>query len=218
MKCSNCQNRIPVGATFCTHCGYKLSSANQTLESDLCESKTIKRALNPYKKIIIIGFIALFTIVHFCCLKCNSLMCPLPQNFQREYCQLHICKRDKCENKKATGKNYCYTHSPTTSVGFDYTPEKGEDVLKFSNIELSHNSVSTYCTGMVTNNGNRTYTFVEVKGVFKNYSGNVLDTDWTYAVGSEGLAPGESTTFRISVDRNSNISKCSVEILEYDKD
>ena len=76
----------------------------------------------------------------------------------------------------------------------------------------------TICTATITNNGKKTYTFIEVKGKFKNSSGTILDTDWTYAVGSEGLAPGESASFRLSVDKDSNITKCDLEFLDYDKE
>ena len=70
----------------------------------------------------------------------------------------------------------------------------------------------------MTNNGRKTYTFVEIKGKFKNSSGTVLDTDWTYAVGSEGIASGESTTLRLSVKKNYDIKKCDLEILDYQKE
>ena len=55
-----------------------------------------------------------------------------------------------------------------------------------------------------------------MKGAFKDSSGNVLDTDSTYVVGSEGLAPGESSSFRLSVDKDSKITDCSVSILDFD--
>lgn len=66
------------------------------------------------------------------------------------------------------------------------------------------------------NTGTKTYYYVEVKGSFKDSSGNVLDTDWTYAAGSEGLAPGESSSFRLSVDKDYDITDCSVSILDFD--
>ncbi len=92
-----------------------------------------------------------------------------------------------------------------------------EDDLEFSDIALSNNSSYTVCVGTVTNTGNRTYEFVKVKGSFKDdYSGNVIDTDWTYVVGSEGLAPGESKTFRMSVPKDYDIDSCSISILDYD--
>ncbi|MBE6036287.1 MAG: hypothetical protein E7223_01500 [Clostridiales bacterium] len=87
--------------------------------------------------------------------------------------------------------------------------------LSFSNVKVTHNSSYTVCTGTVKNNGKKTYKFVEIKGQFKNYSGTVLDTDWTYAVGSEGLGPGESKTFRMSVPKNASISSCSISIIDY---
>lgn len=94
--------------------------------------------------------------------------------------------------------------------------ESAYTALKFSNIKVSSNSSYIICTGTVTNNGSKTYKFVKIKGSFKNSSGTVVDTDSTYAVGSEGLAPSESKTFRMSVDKNYQISSCSVSIYDYD--
>ena len=149
----------------------------------------------------------------------------MPRNFGGEYCVAHTCIWDSCTNKKVDGKDYCYTHSPTTSSRYTYIPdipedtkEKAEEVLKFSNIKVTHNSSYTVCTGKITNNGQETYKFVEVKGKFENFSGKVINTDWTYAVGSEGLAPGESTTFKMSVDKNISITNCTIEILDYDEE
>ena len=68
--------------------------------------------------------------------------------------------------------------------------------------------------GTVTNKGIRTYDFVEIKGIFKDSYGNVVDTDWTYAVGSEGLAPGESKTFNMSVPKDYSITDCTISIID----
>ena len=97
-----------------------------------------------------------------------------------------------------------------------YTSESGYSVLDIYDLEWDNNSSYNVCVGKVKNTGERTYYYVEVKGSFKDSSGNVLDTDWTYAVGSEGLAPGESSSFRLSVDKDSNITDCSVSILDFD--
>lgn len=94
--------------------------------------------------------------------------------------------------------------------------ESAYSVLKISGVSVTSNSSYTVCTGTITNNGKKTYKYVEIKGAFKNSSGTVLDTDWTYAVGSEGLAPGESKTFRMSVPKNHDIKSCSVSITDYD--
>lgn len=78
------------------------------------------------------------------------------------------------------------------------------------------NGSYTICTGKVTNNGKKNYKFVTVKGSFMDSSGTVLDTDSTYAVGSEGLEPGESSSFRLSVSKDSKIDSCSVSLLDCD--
>lgn len=86
--------------------------------------------------------------------------------------------------------------------------------LKISNVRVTSNSSYTVCTGTITNTGNNNYSFVEIKGAFKNSSGTVIDTDSTYAVGSEGLAPKESKSFSMSVPKNYSISSCSVSIID----
>lgn len=94
--------------------------------------------------------------------------------------------------------------------------ESGATVLKIKDVKIQSNSSYTICTGSVKNTGTKTYKYVQVKGAFKDSSGNVVDTDWTYAVGSEGLAPDESTTFRLSVDKNVNINSCTVSLMDYE--
>jgi hypothetical protein len=80
-----------------------------------------------------------------------------------------------------------------------------------SNVKVTSNSSYTICTGTVKNISTKyTFRYVKVKGSFLSSNGTVLDTDWTYAVGSEGLDPGESTTFRMSVTKNSSIKSCKV--------
>lgn len=92
---------------------------------------------------------------------------------------------------------------------------KIEPDLELSNIALYSNYSYKDCTGTITNNGSCTYTYIKVKCRFKNHFDEVVDTDWTYAVGSEGLAPGEAKTFSMSVPDNSAIKSCSVFILDY---
>lgn len=121
------------------------------------------------------------------------------------------------ENSSSSNDSSSYNTSNTYSSHTpSYTYENASTVLKFSNIRVTHNSSYTVCTGTVTNNGSKTYKFVEIKGSFENYSGTVVDTDWTYAVGNEGLAPGESATFRMSIPKDSSVRDCSISIIDYD--
>lgn len=50
-------------------------------------------------------------------------------------------------------------------------------------------------SGTLTNNSDYTVYFVKVKFIFSDSGGKVIDTDSTYAVGGEGLEPGESCKF-----------------------
>lgn len=105
--------------------------------------------------------------------------------------------------------------STENSFSNSYSSESGYSVLKITTDSVSSNSSYTICTGSVKNTGTNTYYYIEVKGAFKDSSGNVIDTDWTYAAGSEGLAPGESTTYRLSVTKDYDIESCTVSLLDF---
>lgn len=94
--------------------------------------------------------------------------------------------------------------------------ESGFSVLKLNNLSIEKGYSYIYCKGTITNTGKMTYNFVKIKGMFKDSTGRVVDTDWTYAVGSVGLSPDESKTFSVSVPIDSSIRTCSVNILSYD--
>lgn len=129
-----------------------------------------------------------------------------------DYCIDHVCLYGSCTSRSVGGTGYCYAHqgnSGNSSSSSIYS------ALEFYDVKVEHNSSYTVATGKVRNNGSRTYRFVEIKGAFKDYNGTTVDTDWTYAVGSEGLAPGESTSFRMSCGKNSIITKCEISIIDY---
>lgn len=108
------------------------------------------------------------------------------------------------------------SNSSSSSSSNAYTSESGYTALKVTVDSVKNQSSYTVCSGTVKNTGSKTYKFVKVKGSFKDSNGNVLDTDSTYAVGSEGLAPGESSTFTMYVTKNSKITTCSVSIYDYE--
>lgn len=132
------------------------------------------------------------------------------------YCSYHVCTYGDCLDGKAYGSDYCYYHKGLVAAAESVSAANAEEDLYFTNIQIEHNSSYTVATGKVTNRGRATYCFVKIKGSFKSSGGLTVDTDWTYAVGSEGLAPGESTTFRLSVPKDRSISRCSISILDYD--
>lgn len=87
--------------------------------------------------------------------------------------------------------------------------------VKVQGLTLDKSSkYTTKATGSVYNYGTKTVNYVKVKVSFKNSSGTVIDTDWTYAVGSEGLKPGESKKFTCYADYDSRITSVTSEILD----
>jgi hypothetical protein len=87
--------------------------------------------------------------------------------------------------------------------------------LKVDSIETSGSYTYVYCT--VTNVSSKyvatRYRYVKVKAQFKNYSGSIVDTDWTYAVDSTWLEPGESKTFYYMV-QNTNIKSATLSFVD----
>lgn len=85
--------------------------------------------------------------------------------------------------------------------------------LKVSNITMGSNSVFTTASGTITNNSTiNSYRYIKVTGSFKNSSGQTIDTDWTFAIDSAWLKPGESKKFELSVRKDYSIKSCTVEI------
>ena len=124
------------------------------------------------------------------------------------YCSAHVCLSAGCANCRTNGK-YCAIHR-----GVD--PASLPAQIEISNVRITERGSYTVATGTVTNVGVYTYEFVKLKGTFRDSSDTVLDTDWTYAVGAEGLAPGESATVRLSVPEDYRIRECSVSIIDCD--
>ena len=86
--------------------------------------------------------------------------------------------------------------------------------LNVSNVRVTHSGNYTYVTGSVKNTGTYSVRYVKVRAACKNSSGSVIDTDWTYAVDSDWLEPGESKTFEMMIrDPNNSIRSASVTIV-----
>lgn len=158
--------------------------------------------------VVVIVIVSIYNATH-----CDYSSCNNSSVSGSKYCYTHKC--NMCESSKAYNSNYCYFHKTLYDSSSSSSTSSATLDLKFSNIKITHNSLYTVVTGTVTNRGSRSYKFVTVKGAFKNSSGTVLDTDSTYAVGSEGLSSGESTTFRMSIDKNYSVTKCDVSIISY---
>ena len=130
------------------------------------------------------------------------------------------CEYSGCNKHKSSSGNYCLYHEALRRSYSNYSSysydDRSESDMEISNVEVFSNSTSSYCTGTIKNNGDKSFKFVQVKGSFKDRNGNTIETGDTYAVGSEGLVPGESTSFKICCTYNYKIVTCSVTIYDYD--
>ncbi|MCI5679537.1 MAG: FxLYD domain-containing protein [Bacteroidales bacterium] len=218
MYCRKCGALIPDDADYCTECGQACNytkTNNNEPQKNICGKNNIyeikknisdigkhKRKVIP----VIIGLLVIVAVISILGGRCEANGCSNKAEYG-DYCAMHVCLAPGCTFKRAYDSSYCYSHTDT--IGGNASKD-----LKFSNLDIDHNSSYTVLNGTVTNTGNRTYEFIEIKGAFKDSSGKVVDTDWTYAVGSEGLAPGESTTFRMSVPKDYSIRDCSISIID----
>lgn len=73
-----------------------------------------------------------------------------------------------------------------------------------------------YCNGTVHNISGSTHYYVKVKVTYMDENKDVLTTDWTYAVGSEGIKGGENQQFEIMTKVSGTVGYYRCEILEWD--
>lgn len=122
-----------------------------------------------------------------------------------------------CANEQDSGNSY-----GNGSYGSNYNDYYSSGTDKIIGLSLKVDSIKTsgsytyvYCT--VTNVSSKyiatKYRYVKVKAQFKNYSGTIVDTDWTYAVDSTWLEPGESKTFYYMV-KNTNIKSATLSFVD----
>lgn len=90
------------------------------------------------------------------------------------------------------------------------TIDRGLDVVTCTKDKYGYATVG----GTLKNLTSSTIIFVHLKVVLKD-GGAVVDTDSTYAVGGEGLAPGESTTWEWMFNDAPAFEQCSAEVYEY---
>lgn len=164
----------------------------------------------PVIGIVLLLAILLIGSVYFSSTKCEVEGCSNQAKYG-DYCATHVCLQGACTNPRAYGSSYCYTHKSSGTAAY-YNAENDLEI----DVDMDWNSSYTIAEGTMRNNGFDTYEFVKVKGAFITNTGEVVDTDWTYAVGEEGLEPGETTSFRMSVDKDYDITDCRVTIIDFD--
>jgi hypothetical protein len=83
-------------------------------------------------------------------------------------------------------------------------------------VKVEHKSGYCYVSGTITNNGSYRVKYVKVKASCKDADGKVVNTDWTYAVGSSWLEPGESNQFEMMIKDSGYLIKKATVRIQYD--
>lgn len=107
--------------------------------------------------------------------------------------------------------------TPTESTTTTPTPTPVASTPPMKNEVTSCSYSGNYFTveGYVTNLTDRVLSFIKIRGDFTDENFNVQDTDYTYAIGAEGLAPNSKKSYDIMVPYNQSITKCKAVIVDY---
>ena len=221
--CKYCGSPIEDDAAVCPKCGKELPSRHQT--GDPTPSTTASPKANATawlrKPVVWIGaavlLAAVVVLVSVKSRTCKYGSCSNNAVPGFDYCYSHKCALSDCDEPCFVYSNYCYAHyllyDDDAASNSNYVPSYQ---LKISGVTVYSSSNFTYAEGTITNNSDTTVSYVKIKGAFETRTGTVVDTDWTYAVGGEGLAPGESCKWKLSVTKDSSIQECKITILDYD--
>lgn len=112
-------------------------------------------------------------------------------------------------------------HSTTPVPYYTSKTTKPSYSAKDLDLELvdQHHSNGYYeLTYKITNNSSyHTFSYVEAKVKLLDDNGDVLTSDWTYAVGSEGIDAGDSNEFTIMIKEPSDdkVDKFNCSIIDY---
>lgn len=222
--CKYCGAKVEDTAAICPACGKEIRNGSQTKESGPPVSSirtSVNKIVGGSRRWIYIGagaagILLLIVLVLFSG-KCRSNGCRNRKAPGSNFCYNHKCDVPDCRKERLASSNYCYEHylkydledEDTSSGAYSWE-------LKISDVKVYSEYSFTFAEGSLTNNSTSTVKYVKLKGSFKSRLGTVIDTDWTYAVGSEGLAPGETCKWKMSVAKDYDITDCDVTILDND--
>ena len=225
--CKYCGTQIEENTSICPNCRRNLDiSAPQPPVQPIpvrpVPVPPVKKGILTWltKPVVWVVAAVLLIVIVLICVgdgKCSYGSCDNKAVSGSDYCYSHKCAVSSCDRSCYSFSNYCYSHylvyDDDATSNSTYVPSYK---LKISKVKVYSGSSYTYAEGTITNNSDTTVSYVKIKGSFENRYGTVVDTDWTYAVGSEGLAPGETCKWKLSVSKDSTIKDCEISILDYD--
>ncbi len=108
-----------------------------------------------------------------------------------------------------TSKTHVVTATP-------YRKSINDLKVKFLNSDFDNGLYTV--TYKITNNGKESFKYIKVKIYYLDTNKEVLTSDWTYAVGSEGIGVGDSQEFDVMTKAPSSgdVEYFRAEIIEYD--
>jgi hypothetical protein len=112
--------------------------------------------------------------------------------------------------------------TPTYSYTPKWTPRPTENLRRSIDVELlagyKYDDYFKLKFKVTNNSSHHTYRFVKVKVSLLDENQKVLLSDWTYAVGSEGLSPGDSDEFSMMIDapHDGEAEYYNYEVIDFD--
>ncbi|KZZ85637.1 FxLYD domain-containing protein [Bacillus sp. SJS] len=97
------------------------------------------------------------------------------------------------------------------------TSAKTTPILQVTDVDYKLDGDYNIVTGAVRNNGDKKYSFIQLKVSYLDESNNVIDTDTTYAAGDEGILPGEEKAFEVMTKLRSSVKykRCKVDVMDF---
>jgi hypothetical protein len=105
--------------------------------------------------------------------------------------------------------SYESNSKPVNNTSSGGTPKPVESPLVFEETKLVVGDNYMEATGYFKNQSNQTYSYVKVKVDYKDKDGNIVDTDWTYGIDGEGLAPNSRKSFKVMTPSNPAVTNCT---------
>lgn len=95
--------------------------------------------------------------------------------------------------------------------------ENNLNPLRIEKASITTKGDYTYYTGSIKNYSDNIYKFVQVRVVYMDINKEVLTTDTSYAVGSEGIRPNENVQFEVMTKVRGDVKYGNIEIMDYNK-
>ena len=213
IKCPECAANISDKASSCPHCGYPLESSADTLSvNDIAQTddslkdtsidtKSSNRKSHNKKLIATIAVIVAIAMV--ACIAVALSNCSSSQSFTKS-------QSDASRTTTYGGSRNDSNDTSSNAVYLKFL------VITDDSCEYDESTGYAKTTGYIKNtSSSSTYYYVKVRQTFYGDGDNsVSDSDWTYAVDSDGLRPGESKKFELMSKQPSINFTYSLEVIE----